>query len=119
MKHWSTKYIGIPWKFGGDSFNGFDCWNFFRHVQKAEFSIKIPVLGNKWTELDSPKDGDAVLLSQFRDPAHIGIYVKIPGNQGSIGVLHCVEPQGVIFSSAENLKELDWKIIKYYEFNEK
>lgn len=134
--HWACGYIGIPWVFGGrDLKTGFDCWGFFRYVQKKHYALSLPEIElseynfrvvvdnfNKNSELQNwftvkvPKDGDAVLLRLAKYPNHVGLWVK---DGETVGVLHAVEKSGVIFSSKQNLAKNRWKIVDYYRHKSK
>lgn len=108
---WATEYIGIPWEAGAQGPETFDCWGFFRMVQRAHFGIDVPLVlapdyddptalvnlfrehgeNARWEVVDAPKHGDGVII---RKPFHVGIYLDADGG----GVLHCVRGVGVIFT---------------------
>ena len=121
---WAVQYIGDPWIHGEH-----DCWGFFRRVQKEQFNIDLPIMdidannmlavarsmktsGEKsnWEEINTPVEGDAVLMAHAKYPSHIGVWVD--ADRG--GVLHCVRGQGVVFSSRQNLDLTGWKHLTFY-----
>lgn len=118
MTHWAAQYIGLPWAKGGEGPHEYNCWNFFRLVQRVHFGREIgPVQADEdvpreyieafrthpdradWVEVDRPRQGDGVEVWHLRYPWHIGVWVDVDGG----GLLHCVRGMGVIFSRAHEL----------------
>lgn len=114
-------YIGQGWVYGEH-----DCWGFFRKVQKEQFGRDVPVINvnsfntmecvkaflghnerTNWVEVKEPINGDAVLMSQSKQPTHVGIWVD-----GA--VLHCVRSSGVVFTNLKALKSFPYNIVGYY-----
>ena len=109
--NWAADYIGIPWEAGAQGPDAFDCWAFFRHVQREHFGIAVPVViaadhddpsrlaalfmeheeRGHWLRVNPPLPGDGVLI---RKPLHIGVWLPLDGG----GVLHCVRGAGVIYT---------------------
>ena len=130
MTHWAVGYIGLPWVSGGASIDdGFDCWGFFKYIQLKHYDRKLPEIElnksnfskaardggfDRWSEVNKPKDGDAVLMRVAKYPNHVGTWIK---NGEDIGILHSVENIGVLFSTVYQLQLTGWKIIKYYRYN--
>jgi len=126
MDHWSTKYLGKPWK------EDYDCYAFFLEVQKKEFGLKEqldfvpPNYSNRkkaiefvensedvkthWKDICIPTEGDAVLFGASNHSFHIGIWVNIDGESG---VIHCQIGHGVVFTSRRNIIERGVKIASY------
>lgn len=126
MEHWAVKYIGKPWERVEHN-----CWTFFRIVQHEQFGRDIPdyafdasnrrnsaqaVSANpersNWEKVETPKEGDAVLLAHARFPSHVGVWVDADGG----GVLHCVNGPGVVFQSVTILKASGWGHLEFYRY---
>ena len=127
--HWAFKYIGMPWISGHQGPTSFDCWGFFRHIQKEHFGLDVPFIDanadnfrdvarnfvnseerDKWYPVVMPKEGDAVLMAHCKYPSHVGIWLDV--DRG--GVLHCVRGEGVVFGSYASLKNSGWGKVEYY-----
>lgn len=114
--HWATQYIGIGWEAGAqgqgaDGALAFDCWAFFRHIQRLHYGIDVPLVQasdyddageivtlingheerGRWSPIATPRDGDGVIVHR---PLHVGVWLDVDGS----GVLHCVRGSGVIFT---------------------
>jgi cell wall-associated NlpC family hydrolase len=124
VTHWAAKYIGEPWVAGSH-----DCWAFARRVWLEQFGMAVPAVDvdannrlacvrafeghpirSDWYDVEIPKEGDAVLLSQSRHPSHVGIWIDADGG----GVLHCVEGRGVIFQTVASLRVAGWREPEFY-----
>ncbi len=108
---WAARYIGIPWEAGAQGPDAFDCWAFFRMVQRDHFGRQVPVIlapdyndpsvlvslfreheeNHRWLAADRPRDGDAAIIHK---PLHVGVWLAADGG----GVLHCARGAGVIFT---------------------
>lgn len=91
--HWTAAYIGLPYERGAQGPRAFDCWAFFRFVQRERYGRTLPDLPSPdtvqgmvkaladgpasagWDQVEKPADGDGVLMSRLRYPAHVGIWV--------------------------------------------
>jgi len=124
MMHWATSYIGegyVP--------QHNDCWAFCRRVWQERFGIDVPVVSADvhsmvavshafqrhaervhWFEVESPREGDAALMSHCRFPSHVGIWIDVDGG----GVLHCQYGIGVVFSSRAALSRSGWGRVQFY-----
>lgn len=134
MTHWATAFIGLPWRYGAQGPDEFDCWGFFRHVQSTQFNIDAPLISyeqdwrdsakqlddhaerDNWIQVQQPQEGDAVLMGRSRLPVHIGIWIEANGTQG---VLHCLERVGVHFTPARSLRAEGWGHLSYYRHKTK
>jgi cell wall-associated NlpC family hydrolase len=122
--HWATRYLGDEWVAGSH-----DCWGFVRRVYQEQYGIEVPVVAvdalnlrakiqafnahperGHWLPVDTPQEGDAVLMSLNQQPGHVGIWLAADGG----GVLHCVQHQGVIFSGAASLRSHGWNTLGFY-----
>lgn len=129
-----NQYIGLPWESGAQGPEAFDCWSFFRAIQRLHFKRDLPVISvdannirtvisafqetseySSWEQVerfDQLENGDAVLMSQSRFPSHVGAWIDVDGG----GVIHCVHGSGVIFSTPTTLTRDGWSNIKLYKF---
>ena len=118
---WAKEYIGQEWIYGEH-----DCWGFFRKVQKEKFNREVPAINvdafntldcvraftghedhRNWIEVQTPQNGDAVLMSQSKRPTHVGVWVD-----GA--VLHCIRGTGVVFTTINALKSFPYNITGIY-----
>jgi lipoprotein Spr len=89
---WVNNYIGIPYRFGGDTLDGADCWGLVRIILHNEYQKELPAYYHDgadrhglWAIMDAslptapvdkisePEPGDLVLLNIFGRPCHVGI----------------------------------------------
>lgn len=127
--HWAAKYLGKPWQSGCNGPETFDCWGFVRYVQLMHYGRTLPEISidadniravvneftsnherNMWQKVDNPKDGDCLLLSQSKEPTHVGIWIDADGG----GLLHCVKGAGVVFTVPSNIKNMGYNILGAY-----
>ena len=124
MTHWALRYIGDPWVA-----QEHDCWAFARRVWREQFGMEVPAIDvdacnmlacvrafsshpekARWYHVDTPKEGDAVLLSQSKHPSHVGVWIDADGG----GVLHCIEGGGVVFQTVSSLRVSGWHTLEFY-----
>ncbi len=133
MMHWAANYIlrtpPIRWESGAQGPDAYDCWAFFRHVQREHYGIDLPIvridandasavigayhnLENYigWEKVSSPRDGDGVIFLGGMQENHVGVWLDI--DMG--GVLHCMRKHGVIFSRREVVRRLGWGRIEFW-----
>lgn len=131
-EHWTVPYIGLPYHPAGTGPQAFNCWHFFRHVQRNTFGRELPALPVPdglaltavmrtfrdranvvgWDKVDLPRrSGDAVLMGHRNHPHHIGVYVD---DVGEGAVLHCVAGAGVVLPSLLHLELGGWQITGTY-----
>lgn len=126
---WIEQYIGLPYVQGGDTPTGFNCWGFFRHVQKRQFGIHVPEIPEPeefpkllrkvpaaaaalgWEKVIAPVTGDAALMTSSKHPSHCGVIVIVGGIEH---VLHCISGPGVVFHSPRHLEVGGWQILARY-----
>jgi len=115
-----SKYIGIPYEFRGDRFDGADCIGLIRLIYQEEFGIALPMYAPEmespdksmimssftsatrtllWEETSTPIEGDVVLINLFGAPFHCGVF--LPGRQ----MLHVMEKT---HSVIERLDSVRW-----------
>ncbi len=127
--HWAVNYLGKPWVSGKQGPDAFDCWGLVRYVQSRHYSRELPSINvdadnvravikeftsnderNRWHAVASPQDGDCLLLSQSKEPTHVGIWIDVDGG----GLLHAVKGAGVIFTTPTNIKNMGYNILGAY-----
>ena len=128
-RHWVQDYIGLPYAKGGGDLSGFNCWGFLGHVERRHFGIEVPQLTEPeklstllkkvrnaavtlgWAETKQPRSGDAVLMSNRRNPSHCGVWVDdLDGGS----VLHCVKGAGSVLQDRRLLVLGRWRLIAFY-----
>lgn len=127
--HWTVRYLSLPYAHGGDTVAGFNCWGFFRFVQKDRFGLLVPEISEPeslpkllrkvpaaaaelgWAQTTVPRTGDAVLMAHHTHPSHCGVYVAdVAGG----AVLHCIRGPGSVLHSMRHLEIASWRIIAFY-----
>ncbi|ATQ67728.1 MULTISPECIES: NlpC/P60 family protein [Methylosinus] len=102
MTHWSTDYIGLPWRAGGRTRDGVDCYGLARLVYAERLGIDLPgydesyATAEEWVELaalidgglaagpwreialDEAREYDGLLFRRGGLATHIGLFVA-PG----------------------------------------
>ena len=132
MKHFAEHYIGLPWQNGAQGPQAFDCWALVRHVQREHYGRDLPIVGvdaddlaavheafavhpekARWALVDTPQDGDCVLVRKGNHLDHVGIYLDVDGGR----VLHSIRGSGVVCTALPVLKRLGWNPVEFYRFN--
>lgn len=95
--HWSTPYVGLPWRDRGRGPEGWDCWGLVRLVYDERLGIALPsydeaypssvegaeierLIGRRredgpWVEVSDPEPFDVILFRQGRHDSHVGLVV--------------------------------------------
>lgn len=126
--HWAFGYLGAPWVA-----HQHDCWAFFSKVCQEQFNRTLPDIlidadnvracvdammkhpeRVRWASVKTPKEGDAVLMSQSHVPTHVGMWIDADGG----GVLHCVKGAGVVFTKLPHLSNMGYQVTGFYTFTE-
>lgn len=127
--HWAFNYLGKPWESGKEGPDAFDCWGLVRYVQKLHYQRELSAIHvdadnvravvqafssnderTRWQQVAIPQDGDCLLLSQSKEPTHVGVWLDVDGG----GLLHAVKGTGVVFSSAANIRLMGYNILGAY-----
>ncbi|KQM49993.1 C40 family peptidase [Chryseobacterium sp. Leaf201] len=107
----AEKYLGAPYKFGGNTSSGFDCSGFALKVFE-ENDYQLPrrssdqAEAGKKIDIREVKPGDLLFFSTAGGSrvSHVGIVHDI-GNNGEVKFIHASTTKGVIISS---LNEVYW-----------
>jgi probable lipoprotein NlpC len=100
MRHWSSRYIGIPWLAGGRSFEAADCYGLAYLVYREELGIELRsydqfyvtaeereeiaeliaggMARGPWreVEIDDAREFDGVIIRRGGFASHIGVVVS-------------------------------------------
>ncbi len=107
----AEKYLGVPYKFGGNTASGFDCSGFTVKVF-AENDFKLPrrssdqATTGRRIDLRSVRPGDLLFFATSGGSrvSHVGIVHDVKGS-GEVTFIHASTSKGVIISS---IKEKYW-----------
>ena len=128
MSHWIMQYLGQPWT------PEQNCYYWFRKIMVEQFgrdglppNIVVSEQGSArvamreltseavksygWTQIETPREGDAVLLAEGKRSSHIGVVVCI---KEKLLVIHARKNTGVVLSDARALKSNNLKITGYW-----
>ena len=127
-EHWAARWIGRPYARGGRGPEAVDCWGLCLAVWRERYGVELPDLwpaatggliahrllrirpGVAARRLAGPVEGCAVIMARARIADHIGVWIA-PSDGG--GVLHAVEPVGVVFSRPGALAGAGLRIVDY------
>lgn len=129
--HWSEQYLGVPWKSGAQGPDAFDCWSFFRHVQRRQYGRDLPIIDvdannlgavqaafrhhperQRWVLTETPSDGDCVLFFKAGEADHVGVWLEIDRGR----MLHSIPKSGVVLTNMVAARRLGWNPIQFYTF---
>lgn len=129
--HWAVAYLGKPWVGGGRGPLAYDCWGLARAVQSAHYGRELPAIEPanyglkacaltmrdhperaRWEVVDTPADGDLVLMAHARHLSHVGVWLDVDGG----GVLHALQGAGVVFARLSALRDTGWGRIEFLRF---
>jgi cell wall-associated NlpC family hydrolase len=116
------KYIGIPYKVNGETFESSDCYGLCKLYAKNELGITLPTyfyseinneqtaeiaiqlakhgMGEGWKKVDTPEFGDIVTFRIMGHEVHCGIMVS------SKEFLHSLKGR---MSCIEELSHINWQ----------
>jgi len=123
MTHWAAAYIGTPWDAASQH-----CWAFVRRVWAERFSLQVPEVQidaespyaarrafgrgqDGWQQVDTPREGDGVLMAKGARICHVGIWIT---PDPTPGVLHAIEHAGVIFTPLPRLGGIGYGLAGFY-----
>lgn len=96
----TQKWLGVPYKLGGNDFSGIDCSGLVLAIYKEVYKIKLPRTTKDQALIGTPVDttqllkGDLVFFNTSgKGVSHVGIYL------GQNSFLHASTSKGVIKSS--------------------
>ena len=133
LDHWALAYLGRSYDRAGVGPDSFNCWTFFRTVQREVFgraTPDIPYSGilshirsfmahtdlQYWPVVDTPIDGDAVLLSGRNRPTHIGVWAAVDGSCYGGCIVHCDEGTGVVAQAVGDMDRRGWRVTAYRRY---
>ena len=110
MDDWTRAYVGIPFRCGGRTHQGADCWGLVALVYEEQLGIRLPTFDH-----DYESTTDAVAIRQLHD-SELADWMSVDGHQrrkfdvvwaaiaghechtliylGDGKVLHCMEGRG-------------------------
>lgn len=76
--HWSSKYLGLPWKIGGRDRDGIDCYGLVAMIYRDELGIEIDSLTGAYAS----EDERALIASVVAGQKDAGAWVPVePGHE--------------------------------------
>ncbi|MFC0228913.1 NlpC/P60 family protein [Serratia aquatilis] len=96
------EWVGVRYKFGGNSRQGIDCSAYMQRVFKDEFSFRLPRTSHEQIKLGSRvakedlTTGDLVFFKTSAQERHVGVYV------GDGKFLHASTKVGITVSKLDN-----------------
>ncbi len=99
LKEVADSYLGVPYRWAGQSRKGMDCSGFIRTVFQQVYNVKLPHSSKELGKMGEAvnrsglKKGDIVLFGSVFGIHHAGIYMH--GDQ----FIHSSTKRGVIYSS--------------------
>jgi cell wall-associated NlpC family hydrolase len=102
----ASGYIGVPYRFGGESPRGFDCsgyvkYVFEKHGKKLPRTADAQFTAGTSVDKSKLKEGDLVFFTTYaKGPSHVGIYYG--GNK----FIHASSSRGIMISG---MNDYYWK----------
>jgi len=120
---WLNEYIGIKYVFGGRDRRGVDCYGLCKLVYDEQYSEELPdwvtdvldlkirseefakaISSGEFTQKEEPEDSNFVVCYRTRAAHHMGLYY-------AGGVLHCIEPLGVVYEPLPRFRQRFNKLV--------
>lgn len=98
LASYAFNYIGVPYKWGGTSSEGFDCSGFTQHVMKSA-GYSIPrTAGDQFSKatkikLENVQCGDLVFFKNDDKISHVGMILSRKGNE--VKMIHASSSKGI------------------------
>jgi len=98
LASYASNYIGVPYKWGGTSSEGFDCSGFTQHVLKSA-GYSIPrTAGDQFLKatkvnLENVQCGDLVFFKNDDKISHVGMILSRKGNE--VKMIHASSSKGI------------------------
>lgn len=128
-KHWSTRFIGLPYSPGGRERDGVDCWGLLRLIYWEERRILLPslpglvedyeqlisrenlALATKgWVGMGRPCEWAAVGMSRKERIHHVGVWTDADGGK----VIHIWNGKPAVADTPKSLLLQGVRIIQYF-----
>jgi hypothetical protein len=95
---YASNYLGVPYKWGGTTSDGFDCSGFTQHVLKSAGYIIPRTAGDQYQkatkiELENVQCGDLVFFKNDSKISHVGMILSRKG--GEVKMIHASSSKGI------------------------
>lgn len=120
---WLNRYIGKPYKWGGRTIDGLDCYGLVKLIYAEQYQriladwvtdeidlkdrgqkIEDVVCSGVFTEMQEPANGDIAVCYRTHLAHHIGIFY-------GGGIIHCEQSLGVIYDPRAQFEAKFVKVI--------
>jgi len=124
---WLNRYIGKPYKYGGRTLDGLDCYGLVKLIYKEQYNQNLPdwttdeidfkgrheqisevVCSGQFTEMQDPENGDIAVCSRTKLAYHVGVFY-------GGGIIHCEQNLGVRYQPRSEF-EADYVKVIYGEW---
>lgn len=131
MTHWTTHYIGIPYKPGGRDRDGLDCWGLVHLIYSEQLATILPLVPgtvvdnhlsisrdilleckNGWAEVIAPTEFCGVEMTQRTIGHHAGVWTEADGGK----IIHCWEGHPVAADTLRTLRFKGFRVIKFVRY---